>query len=270
MKANELQATEERESTELPATDRGGRLQREATFHDEAFAGTPRQAAAKYYATAGAAKRHYHQLLARVGTATDVLEYGCGKGSAAFDLAAAGARVTGIDISQVGIAEAQEQSEALGLQSQLHFEQMNAEDLSFDDDSFDLICGSGILHHLDLTGALAQIRRVLRPGGRAVFFEPLGHNPFINLYRWLTPAMRSADEHPLTETDLEQITAAFDTAACSYFGLFTLLAAPVGPGPTSVLLRALEGLDRLALRHRLLQRHAWIVVTELTLQPEAA
>jgi len=240
------------------------RLQREAAFHDDTFSSNTRQAAGKYYATARAARAHYHELiLDGVGSHT-VLEYGCGRGSAAFDLAGGGAHVTGIDISEVGIREAQAHAETLGLVDQLSFRQMNAEALQFDDASFDLVCGSGILHHLDLGQAVIEIVRILRPGGRAVFFEPLGHNPFINLYRRMTPAMRSADEHPLSMADLERITSSFGAANVSFFGLFTLLAAPLHPGPDSGLLRWLEAVDRLVLGRSWLQRHAWIVVTQLT------
>jgi SAM-dependent methyltransferase len=241
-----------------------GRLRREAEFHDDAFSGSAREAVGKYYATASAAKAHYLERIRRGASGRAVLEYGCGKGSAAFDLARAGAAVTGIDISQVGIREAEQQAERLGLGQHLCFRQMNAEALDFDDGSFDLVCGSGILHHLDLDQAVAEVVRVLRPGGRAVFFEPLGHNPCINLYRRLTPAMRSADEHPLCMTDVEQIARSFDTAQSSFFGLFTLLAAPLRPRPDSGLLRRLEAIDRVVLRRGWLQRYAWIVVTELT------
>ncbi|HJP29879.1 MAG TPA: class I SAM-dependent methyltransferase [Candidatus Latescibacteria bacterium] len=240
------------------------RLQREAEFHDEAFSGDARRAAGKYYATARGAKACYHQQIRSDGADRAVLEYGCGKGSAAFELATHGARVTGIDISQVGISEAQDQGQALGLSERLSFLQMNAEILDFDDGSFDLVCGSGILHHLDLARAIPEVVRVLRPGGRAVFFEPLGHNPLINLYRRLTPAMRSADEHPLSMADIDRITAAFDEAQSAYFGLFTLLAAPARPGPGSALLHLLESVDRAVLRIPMLQRYAWIVVTRMT------
>jgi ubiquinone/menaquinone biosynthesis C-methylase UbiE len=64
---------------------------------------------------------------------------------------------------------------------------MNAEATTFPDNSFDLICGSSILHHLNLDKACAEIRRILRPDGGAVFIEPLGHNPLINMFRKLTP-----------------------------------------------------------------------------------
>ena len=38
-----------------------------------------------------------------------------------------------------------------------------------------------------------------------LFFEPLGTNPFINFYRYLTPSSRSKDEHPLLKEDFENI-----------------------------------------------------------------
>lgn len=244
--------------------DVDGRIQREAEFHDEAFSSNAREAVGKYYATARAAKAHYHERILREGERA-VLEYGCGRGSAAFELAAAGAQVTGIDISEVGIREARQQGRDQGLKERLHFRQMNAEALDFDESSFDLVCGSGILHHLDLDVAIPEVIRVLRPGGQAVFFEPLAHNPFINLYRRLTPAMRSADEHPLSMTDLDWITGRFDASHVSFFGLFTLLAAPLKPGPDSTFLRAMEAVDRVALQRSFLQRHAWIAVIHLSL-----
>lgn len=245
-----------------PAVD--GRLQREAEFHDEAFSSHARRAAGKYYATVRAAKAHYHERILN-DCDRDVLEYGCGRGGAAFELASRGAQVTGIDISEVGIREALQEGRDLGLEERLHFRNMNAEALDFDDGSFDLVCGSGILHHLDLDVAIREVIRVLRPGGQAVFFEPLGHNPFINLYRRLTPSMRSADEHPLSMTDLNTITGCFDAAYTSFFGLFTLLAAPLRPGPESTFLRAMEAVDRVALQRSFLQRHAWIAVLHLSL-----
>ena len=50
---------------------------------------------------------------------------------------------------------------------------------------------------------MREIRRVLRPGGRGVFLEPLWHNPLLRLGRRLTPSARTPDEHPLTEQDWE-------------------------------------------------------------------
>ena len=54
---------------------------------------------------------------------------------------------------------------------------MNPEHLDFGDGAFDVVCGTGILHRLDLGRALAEVARVLRPSGSAVFVEPLGCSP---------------------------------------------------------------------------------------------
>ena len=74
---------------------------------------------------------------------------------------------------------------------------MPAEKLKYDSDMFDLIVGNAILHHVDLIETLKEIRRVLKKGGSAYFTEPLGHNPVLNLYRKMTPSIRSKDEMPM-------------------------------------------------------------------------
>ncbi len=240
------------------------RLRREAQFHDRTFAGQTRARASKFYAVAAGAKRHYHALIDVDCVGKKVLEYGCGKGSHAFALARAGAEVVGIDISAEGIRQASARAHAEGLGNRLSFEVMNAEALSFSKDHFDLVCGSGILHHLDLGAACGELVRVLKPTGRAAFFEPLGHNVLINLYRKLTPAMRSADEHPLLERDLATLSEYFHQAHFSYHVFFALAAVPFRllPGFTH-LLGLLEGIDDVVLRIPRVQNQAWMVVAQL-------
>ena len=97
----------------------------------------------------------------------------------------------------MAIEQAIEHARAEGLEDRLTFRVMDAEQLEFADDSFNLVCGSGVLHHLDLNRAYAEVARVLEPTGIGVFEEPLGHNPAINAYRRRTPEMRTVDEHPL-------------------------------------------------------------------------
>jgi ubiquinone/menaquinone biosynthesis C-methylase UbiE len=75
------------------------------------------------------------------------------------------------------------------------FDVMNAEELEFEDAAFDVIFGSGIIHHLDVPRAYSELARVLAPGGSAVFVEPLGHNPLIRVFRNRTPELRTPDEH---------------------------------------------------------------------------
>jgi SAM-dependent methyltransferase len=103
---------------------------------------------------------------------------------------------------------------------------MDAEYLDLGDCSFDRIIGSGILHHLDLRRGYAEVARVLRPHGQAIFAEPLGHNPLINLYRKHTPQYRTVDEHPLRHRDLELAERFFGHVESRFYHLATLAAIP--------------------------------------------
>jgi SAM-dependent methyltransferase len=139
-----------------------------------------------------------------------VLDYGCGHGMAAVVLARAGAQVSAFDLSGGYIAEARGRARANG--AAVHFVQANGEHLPFADGAFDRIWGCAILHHLDLARAGYELRRVLRPGGRAVFCEPWGGNPLLNLVRQRLPypgKHRTPDEEPLTHRHLADLNISF-------------------------------------------------------------
>lgn len=91
-----------------------------------------------------------------------------------------------------------------------NFKIMDAHALEFPDEHFDVVFGTGILHHLDLDRALTEVRRVLRPDGVVLFFEPLDNNPVGRVVRRLTPRSRTADERPLRHADLARIGHVFD------------------------------------------------------------
>jgi ubiquinone/menaquinone biosynthesis C-methylase UbiE len=241
------------------------RYDREQAFHDEAFAHDTRANAAMAYSITDASERRYRERLERHGPGSAALEYGCGKGSHAFALAHGGARVTGIDLSPVAIELATERAAAEGLAGTTEFQVMNAEDLRFPDSSFDLVCGSAILHHLRLDRAYAEVARTLRPEGRAVFLEPLGHNWMINAYRRATPSLRTVDEHPLKLDDLRLAHVHFGDVRLEYFHLTALAALPFRAARTSRrLVSALDGADRRIFRHvPAARRYAWIVLMDL-------
>ena len=241
------------------------RISREKEFHNRVFADHSRNVVGKYYSVMGSSRRCYEGVLNRYGRGTSVLEFGCGPGFFAPYLAQRGASVTGIDISETAIAQAQERAREQGVTGNLDLKVMNAEALEFPAQSFDLVCGVAILHHLDLDRAYAEIARTLKPGGRAVFLEPLGHNPIINLYRRMTPDLRTPDEHPLLVRDLDLADRYFDERQNHYFTLHSLLAVPFRN--TSVfrgLLRACDAADRLLFSTvPPARRLAWQVVVEL-------
>ena len=114
-----------------------------------------------------------------------VLDYGCGHGMAAVVLARRGARVTAFDLSPGYLAEARRRARANGVD--VAFVQADGQRLPFADASFDRVWGNAVLHHLDLGRAAAELSRVLRPGGLAVFCEPWGENPLLDWARRRLP-----------------------------------------------------------------------------------
>jgi ubiquinone/menaquinone biosynthesis C-methylase UbiE len=207
----------------------------------------------------------YKQRLLERCENVDVLEYGCGPGSSAFLLAGHVTNVVGIDISEVAIVQAEKEARREGLRN-VTFEVMNAEELRFPNDSFDMICGSAILHHLDLRKAFSELARTLKPGGSALFVEPLGHNPAINFYRALTPKLRTVDEHPLLMKDLKLAREYFDGVEVRFFQFLTFAAIPFRGFPFRRRLRlALDHYDQgLFRRFSYMKRHALQVVIELS------
>ena len=138
---------------------------------------------------------------------SEILDYGCGIGNSLRKVIEFyPKKIIGIDISEVSIKKAKEISTE---NSKIELLVDNCEKTKFENDSFDVVYGTGILHHLNLETCLAEIFRVLKPGGRFLFIEPLGTNPLINLYRKLTPQSRSVDEHPLVDRDFNLIQKKF-------------------------------------------------------------
>lgn len=129
---------------------------------------------------------------------------------------------------------------AVGSRVQPKFYLMDAHALEFPDDTFDLVYGGAILHHLDLPVAYAEIARVLKPGGLMIFAEPLDNNPIAKLVRWLTPQARTPDE---TAFDHAQIAYTRERFPCEldYEQLLTVplgvIARPLFKDPDNAVMR---------------------------------
>jgi SAM-dependent methyltransferase len=237
----------------------------ERSFHNERFGDAPdsRDDLGHWYSAIRTGSEMQIALLQQYVLGAQVLEYGCADGRFSLidtNLAQTAAAFHGVDISDIAISKARDTATTLSLDN-VRFDVMDCEDLRFQDHHFDLIFGRGILHHLDLNASLLEIHRVLRPSGRAVFFEPMGHNPVINLYRRRTPHLRTPSEHPLRRADLDRAKRIFSSATYRFFGLSTLMAAvfPAGRGDSS-LLRICETVDAAALRIPGLRYLGWYVL----------
>lgn len=97
----------------------------------------------------------------------DVLEIGVGLGSDHFTLASGGNRMTALDLSREHLRLTQRHLSLEGLSTTAVHGDM--EKMPFPDASFDVVYSFGVLHHTDhMERAVAEIKRVLRPGGRAI------------------------------------------------------------------------------------------------------
>lgn len=96
----------------------------------------------------------------------DVLEIGTGFGTHASLIAPHARSYTGIDLTEPAVEATRTRMEQMGLTS-TRVLRMDAEDMTFPDDSFDYIWSWGVIHHsADTRRILEQMHRVLRPGGR--------------------------------------------------------------------------------------------------------
>ena len=97
-----------------------------------------------------------------------VLDVGCGAGTDLIRFARGGATVTGVDVSASAIALARENFAQHGLEADLR--EADGERLPFPDETFDLVYAHGVVQYTPNDRALVEeCRRVLRPGGEAVF-----------------------------------------------------------------------------------------------------
>jgi SAM-dependent methyltransferase len=244
-----------------------GRREREADFHDRAFSDEIRSDLwSKYYRVVRSSTDFHRRYVESHCEGAAVLEYGCGLTNQALFLADRGATsVIGIDISAVAVERGNERARSGGYDS-VSYRVMDAEDMDFEDDSFDLVCGGGILHHLDVSRAYSELSRVLRPSGSAIFVEPLGHNPLINHFRDRTPELRTPDEHPLLMADLQAAEEFFGTVRARFFHLSGLAAVPFRRlSGFRRIVAALDAVDRVLFRLvPPIRKHAWQVAIEFT------
>ncbi|SDI04831.1 Methyltransferase domain-containing protein [Paraburkholderia steynii] len=130
------------------------------------------------------------QTLAAAVAATPgaaVLDMGCGAGHASFAVAASAGSVVAYDIAPQMLATVASAAVERGL-SNIRTQQGAAEKLPFDDASFDWVVSRMSAHHWhDVPLALAEVRRVLKPGGRVMFIDIAG------------------SEHPLLDTHLQAV-----------------------------------------------------------------
>ncbi len=177
-----------------------------------------------------------------------VIEYGCGLGKLTVLLARSGAQVTAFDLSEASVEVARKRARMVGVEDRITFTIAPGEYLPFDDASFDIAFGKAVLHHLEPEAGARELARILKPGGRAAFSEPLGTNPVVQFVRDHVPYPHKHDrgaDIPLRRQDIDAWMAPFESAELRGVQLFSMLERGLGFGKKIPPLREL---DRMMLK----------------------
>lgn len=173
-----------------------------------------------------------------------VLEYGCGLGEISVLLARSGAKVTAFDLSEVSVNVTRRRTVANDVADQVDLVVAPGEKLPFADESFDVVFGKAILHHLDVNSGWAHLYRVLKPNGKAAFTEPMGMNPLLNFAREYVPYPnknpRGADR-PLNYDEIRAWGLAFKEFQYREFQLLAMLERGFGFNRRFRSLRQMDG-----------------------------
>jgi ubiquinone/menaquinone biosynthesis C-methylase UbiE len=196
-----------------------GVQEREAAHHDEFAAALDPASMAPTEPD-----RIEEMLLAAIGPVAGltVLELGCGHGDLTLQLLERGARVTAIDISSGMVDVVRARAERFCPDAEVEVRVAPAEDVGTEDQSVDIVTGKWILHHVDVAAAAREVHRVLRPGGRGVFFENQALNPLLSIGRrhlvgrFGIHRFGTEDEHPLTRGDYELWRSTFSRLELEY------------------------------------------------------
>jgi ubiquinone/menaquinone biosynthesis C-methylase UbiE len=187
------------------------------------------------------------------------LEIGCGAGHLTVELARRVVNVDAVDASQAMVDTTTDRVRELGIEDRVSVRQADVHALPYQPDSFDLVVAVGVLPWLHSpAAALAEMERVLRPGGQLVltadnrarltsFTDPrrvMAIAPLKRLYR----SLRRREGHAISRLDSPRVIDRMLAEA----GLRPLVRRTVGFGPFSFMGRAiLEGAAGIAIDRRL-------------------
>jgi len=203
-----------------------------------------------------------------------VLVFGCGDDTTTVLLALKGAEVWAFDLSEQAMRVQQKMALANNVHNKIHPLVCAAEEFPFSENSFDIIVGSAILHHIPdhLAELPSQLFRSLGKGGRAFFAEPVILSRTLGRFLAWLPGHQdiSPGERQLTSEDLHHFAKHFRMTPHLFCFLARLdrfiLKGPleIAPAWQRLLIHAIHWADSIILRFPLLNRLAGVTVLELS------
>jgi len=214
----------------------------------------------KFYGTVTKSTEYVQEWIFQNARGKVFLDYACGNGGNAIRAAKAGASLAiGFDISDISVQNARKEAERLALQNTIFF-QADAENTQLPDHCIDAVICSGMLHHLDLSFAFPELRRILAREGRILAVEALDYNPIIKMYRAMTPDMRTEWEqsHILSLKDIKFARYFFNIGAIKFWHITSYAGAY-----NTKLLPIFNIIDNLLTRIPIIRLMAWMFTFEL-------
>jgi len=253
------------------------RLETEESFHDRWASELNHESISIRAAFEGSTSPENRFILRHLGDVNGklLLDLGCGAGENSIYFAGKGANCVAGDWSSGMIRITQRLAESHCLH--VDARRLNAMEIDFPDDTFDVVYASNLLHHVEPRRALREIHRILKKGGKACIWDPLRHNPVINIYRRIASEVRTKDERPLSFLFIGEVRNLFSHVVYDTFWLSTLwiflkfyFIEKVDPNKERYwkkiineeprlrnIYNRLEKLDHLLKRIPLMKRFAW-------------
>ena len=117
----------------------------------------------KYYAVTGLSEDYKHAWLDKeCSKGKKIIDFACGNGENGIYAATCGAECIGIDISPEGVENSNNNAKKFKVDEHCKFVEMDGENMTFDDNTFDLGVEYGALHHVELDSALSELSKSVK------------------------------------------------------------------------------------------------------------
>lgn len=223
-------------------------------FHNNRFQNKDiREQLGKKYSCIKHAYEKFESLIWNGSRESRVLELGFGKGQYTLASTQKYRQIFALDLNHTACKKVETEKKINAFVG-------TANQLPFQTDSIDLVYGLGLLHHCEPRLVLNEVVRVLKSEGRAYFLEPLAGNPVLEFYRKFTPKMRTSDEQPFDESQIQDLLRSYEALRVQRFGLLTL---PWALFPGRIPPKTIQAWDTNVCKGSL-GRFAWIALLELS------
>jgi len=193
-----------------------------------------------------------------------LLEIGPGKGYNAVKFAKMGFKVTAIDISRNSLKSCKELAKKYDLLKNINLIQMDAHDMKFRNEQFDIIFIKTTLMHLNYPKVIKECKRVLKKKGLLISIEPIDENILIKLYRFFFSQFKETKPRYLRYKDLIIISKNFRKSDIKVFYLFSFISLVFKNNKRiyGITLKILKKIEDLILKiFPTMEKNAWLSVS---------